>query len=73
MDHDVSIEFDDRGLAAAGVRPDVPVNADEKHLSLASALDKLLGPLGLSYVVDDEVILITATKRDAPGPNQDES
>jgi beta-lactamase regulating signal transducer with metallopeptidase domain/Leucine-rich repeat (LRR) protein len=64
--HAVPIEFDERGLAAVGVRPDVPCTLDMKGLTLAAALNKLLGDLGLTYVVEDEVILITPPKKDSP-------
>jgi len=62
----ISIGFDRRALAAAGIQADMPCTLDVKDVPLASALRKLLGDVGLSYVVDDESIVITAPKKDAP-------
>lgn len=64
--HEILIEIDERGLASVGVKPDVICTLNLKQVPLASVLDKLLGELGLTYVVDDEVLLITAPKKGVP-------
>ncbi|HEY4312798.1 MAG TPA: hypothetical protein VGN12_25330 [Pirellulales bacterium] len=66
MDHlktlaGVNIHLDPRGLAAEGVTTDMPVNIDlSEPISLRSALNLILEPLHLSYVVKNEVLNITS-------------
>jgi len=72
--HDILFVVDQRALAEAGIQPDVRCTLDVKDMPLGSALRKLLGEVGLTYVVEDEFILITTAKKnarvDAPfGPN----
>jgi hypothetical protein len=64
--HGISIGIDRPGLAAAGIQPDVRCTVNVKGVPLATALRKLLGDAGLTYVVDDEGILITTPKKGAP-------
>lgn len=64
--HDIAIEFDERGLAAVGVKTDVRCTQNLKGVSLDQALTKLLGELGLTHAIDDEVLLITPAKKAAP-------
>jgi general secretion pathway protein D len=57
----VNIHLDPQGLAAEGLTTDVPVSLTlTQPISLRSALDLLLKPKGLSYVVQSEVLLITS-------------
>ncbi len=63
--HGISIVIDQPALAAAGIQVDVPCTLDVKDVPLASALRKLLGDVGLTYVVDDEFILITTPGKNA--------
>jgi general secretion pathway protein D len=57
----VNIHLDPQGLAAEGITTDVPVSLSlTQPISLRSALDLLLKPKGLSYVVQSEVLLITS-------------
>jgi len=64
--YSIAIGFDEPALAAAGIQADVPCTLDVKDVPLASALQKLLGDVGLTYILDDAFIQITAPKKDAP-------
>jgi hypothetical protein len=63
--HGISIGIDRRALAAAGIRPDVRCTLNVEDVPLASALRKLLGDAGLTYIPHDEGILITTPKKGA--------
>ena len=57
----VNIHLDPRGLSQEGVNSDTPVTINlSKEISLKSALNLILEPLHLSYVVSDEVLKITS-------------
>src|SRR6185295_8364174 len=57
----VNIHLDPRGLSQEGVNTDTPVTINlPKEISLKSALNLILEPLHLSYVVSDEVLKITS-------------
>jgi len=57
----VNIHLDPRGLSQEGVNSDTPVTINlAKDISLKSALNLILEPLHLSYVVHDEVLKITS-------------
>jgi type II secretory pathway component GspD/PulD (secretin) len=57
----VNIHLDPRGLSQEGVNTDTPVTINlSKEISLKSALNLILGPLHLTYVVTDEVLKITS-------------
>jgi general secretion pathway protein D len=57
----VNIHLDPRGLTQEGVNSDSPVTINlAKEISLKSALNLILEPLHLSYVVHDEVLKITS-------------
>ena len=66
MDHlktlaGVNIYTDPQGLAAEGITTDTPVSIDlTSPISLKSALNLILGPLHLSYVIKDEVLKVTS-------------
>ncbi|MCA9015975.1 MAG: hypothetical protein KDA77_11640, partial [Planctomycetaceae bacterium] len=57
--HGVNIFLSAKALEDEGVTADHPVNIAMKGISLKSALELILKPLGLTYVVDDEVLKIT--------------
>jgi len=58
---DVNIYIDPQGLAEEGVTSDTPVNLQVKReIMLKSALNLILKPLHLGYVVEDEVLKITS-------------
>ncbi|HEY3394409.1 MAG TPA: hypothetical protein VGK58_16970 [Lacipirellulaceae bacterium] len=57
----VNIHLDPRGLNQEGVNSDTPVTVTlSKEISLKSALNLILEPLHLTYVVTDEVLKITS-------------
>lgn len=57
----INIHLDPRGLSQEGVESSTPVTINlSKEISLKSALNLVLEPLHLSYVVKDEVLKITS-------------
>ncbi len=57
----VNVHLDQNGLAAEAITSDTPINISlSKPVSLRSALNLILEPLRLSYVIDNEVLLITS-------------
>ena len=69
----IIIEIDERGLVAAKVDRDIKCTLNIRGVSFASALRLLLRQVGLSYVVEDGYILVTApgseSNLDAPKPS----
>jgi hypothetical protein len=58
--HAINIEIDRKALEEANVQVDTPVTRVLKGTTLASALKLVLGELGITYVVENEVLLITS-------------
>src|SRR5262249_44019879 len=57
----INIHLDPRGLSQEGVNSNTPVTVNlNKEVSLKSALNLILEPLHLSYVVKDEVLKVTS-------------
>ena len=57
----VNLHLDSKGLEEEGVSSDTPVTIDlTQEISLKSALNLILEPLHLSYVIKDEVLKITS-------------
>ncbi len=57
----VNIYLDPRGLGQEGVRSDTPVSLDlGQEISLDSALNLILEPLHLTYVIKNEVLKVTS-------------
>lgn len=57
----VNIHLDPLGLSQQAVRSDTPITIDLKsQVSLKSALQLILEPLGLTYTIKDEVLKITS-------------
>jgi general secretion pathway protein D len=57
----VNIHLDPRGLSQEGYNSDTPITVNlNKEVSLKSALNLILEPLHLSYVIKDEVLKITS-------------
>ena len=57
----VNMHLDPQGLAEEGVTSNTPVTIDlSQDISLKSALNLILEPLHLSYVIKDEVLKITS-------------
>jgi eukaryotic-like serine/threonine-protein kinase len=59
----IPILIDWVGLDESGVTPDEPITLNVADISLNSALKLIVDPLDLTYVIEDEVLKITA-KRD---------
>jgi len=57
--HGIEIQIDRRELETAGLSGDVAITGNYKGVSLRSALRLMLGQYELSYVVRDEVLMIT--------------
>ena len=62
--HKIAIQIDNKALTDSGVGSNTPVTASVKGATLRSALRLMLDPLDLTYVIRDEVLLIT-TKTEA--------
>ena len=57
----VNIHLDEKGLDEEGIARDTPVNIDlSSDVMLKSALELILEPLHLSYVIKHEVLMITS-------------
>ncbi len=57
----INIYLDPRGLGQEGVEPDSPVSLTlSSEISLESALNLILEPLHLTYMIKDEVLKITS-------------
>ncbi len=57
--HGIEIQLDSRALEDAGVGSDTPVSRNVNGISLKSALRLMLSELDLTYIIKDEVMLIT--------------
>jgi hypothetical protein len=57
--HDITIIMDEQALTEEGVAIDEPLNRTLSGITLRSALKIILEPLGLTYVIEDEVMKIT--------------
>lgn len=62
--HGIEIQIDNRALLEVGLSSDTPITRNVKGISLRSALRLMLRDLDLTYVIRDEVLLIT-TPEDA--------
>ena len=57
----INVFLDPEGIDAHGVTPDTPITLPlRKPVSLRSALNLILEPLELSYVIQDEVLRVTS-------------
>lgn len=59
----IPIVVDHRGFDDVGVAPDSPITFALQGVSTRSALNLLLSPLNLDYVVTNEVLLITTSEK----------
>ena len=57
--HGIELQIDSRALEDVGIADDTPVTRDLKGITLRSALRLMLKELDLTYVLRDEVLLIT--------------
>ena len=64
--HGIEIQLDKKSLDEMSIGTDTPVTKNLKGISLRSALRLMLRELGLTYVIQDEVLLITTPKRPKP-------
>ncbi|HQU43493.1 MAG TPA: hypothetical protein PK867_11825, partial [Pirellulales bacterium] len=58
--HGIEIQLDEKALADAGAATDTPITRQIKGITLRSALKLMLGELDLTYVIRNEVLLITS-------------
>jgi hypothetical protein len=66
--HGIPIQLNSRALEDVGLGSDTPVSCHVNNISLASALSLLLRDGDLTWLIQDEVLLIT-TKDKAEGPD----
>lgn len=57
--HDISIEFDRKALDDVGIGTDVPITRNLKGISLRSGLQIILADLDLTFIIKNEVLMIT--------------
>lgn len=58
----VNVVLDARALTDAGIEPDAPISLHLRNVSLKSALNLLLGPLELTYLIKNEVLMVTSQR-----------
>lgn len=61
----LNIVLDPKALSDEGLAPTTPVSLTATNIKLKSALKLLLQPLGLTYKISDEVLLITSPQVNA--------
>ncbi|MCA9067397.1 MAG: hypothetical protein KDA84_00640, partial [Planctomycetaceae bacterium] len=59
----INVVVDNLGLSEEGILPDSPVSIDVDGIKLESALNLMLEPLHLSYMIQDEVLKVTSRIR----------
>jgi hypothetical protein len=57
--HNIEIQIDTRALEDVGIGTDSPVTIDLKGISLRSVLNLILHKLNLTWIIADEVLIIT--------------
>ncbi|MFZ1935680.1 MAG: hypothetical protein WCB27_15250 [Thermoguttaceae bacterium] len=60
--HCIEIQTDHKALEDTGVGTDSPVTVDLKGISLRSALNLMLRNLNLTWIIEDEVLIITTVE-----------
>ncbi len=58
--HNIEIQVDHRALESQGLGSDTPITRNLKGITFGSALRLMLSDLGLTYVIADEVLMITS-------------
>ena len=58
--HEINVQFDLASLDTFGVSTDDPITKSVSGITLRSALKLILNDLNLGYVIQDEVLLVTA-------------
>lgn len=61
--HAINVKVDDPGLADVGVTSNEPVTIHVDGIQLKSALNLILKPLELDYLIEDEVLQVTSRLR----------
>ncbi|MGI9176387.1 MAG: hypothetical protein ACR2IT_00850, partial [Pirellulales bacterium] len=61
--HNIPVELDVKALEDAGIDLDTPITQNLSGISLRSALRLLLGNIDLTYLIKDEVLLITTKEK----------
>jgi hypothetical protein len=61
--HGIDIQLDDRALKDASVGTETPIRRSVAGITLESALDLVLSGVDLTWLIHDEVLLITSTER----------
>jgi len=61
--HGIEVQLDVKALDEVGIDPEVEITADLKGISLRSALRLVLRKLDLTYVIHDEVLMITTPEQ----------
>ncbi len=58
--HTIPIVFDEKALEIEGITPDEPITLELPQVAFRSALNLILEPLKLTYVIQNEVLKITS-------------
>ncbi|HWB09767.1 MAG TPA: hypothetical protein VG826_11095 [Pirellulales bacterium] len=61
--HEIDIQLDESGLKEAGVSAETPVSRSAAGITLESALDLILAGLDSTWLIHDEVLLVTSKAR----------
>jgi hypothetical protein len=65
--HDFTMILDETRLSQKGIRSDSPVTLELSGVTLNTALQAILEPLGLTYVVENGAVKVTAATAAAKG------
>lgn len=60
--HDIPVIVDQRAMEEIGLSTDVPITMDLRNVSLRSTLKLILRDLDMTYVVKDEVLMVTTVE-----------
>ena len=63
LGNEIEVQLDNRALEDAGAGSDTQVNLKAKNVPIRTALRLLLGELDLTYLIQDEVLLITTVDK----------
>jgi len=67
-DYGIQVELDTQALEDAGLDPESPVTKSLAGISLRSALHLILGDMDLTYLIKDDVLLITTKDKASENP-----
>ena len=65
----LNIVFDPRALSQTGINASSPVSLSAQQVPLKTVIKLLLRPLGLTYKIEDEVVLITSPNNALRAPS----